>query len=157
MTSPLPGFPPEVVTADTEDAAAHFVLDEAVFPLDVVFATAYAFIDRCYVVLDRPESGRHRVTLALKEVAAGGAALRALVGEFANELLASGWRHQVHAQNRELIDSVTRAAFGGALGTPAVEELAALDYADDPLEDPLGIAVPWEQRFGGQDKPEPKP
>ena len=156
MTSPLPGFPPEVVQVDVEDGAVHLLCADAHFSLDVIFATAFSFIDRCYVTLDRPDAAHHRVTLTAKAAGAAIEELRALVGELASELLAAGWRERVHADNRGLIEAVTRAAFGGALGTPAIDELAALDFGDDPLEDPLGIAVTWEDKYG-KPKPEDKP
>jgi His-Xaa-Ser system protein HxsD len=120
---------------------------------------AYVFTDRCYVLLDRSGDGKVKVSLAAKP-GTSAEAFAAVTGEFENELLAQSLRRQLaerHEKVRELI--VARALFGAA---PHLEEQAApapddaqlgVDpryvpaSGDDFLEDPLGIAVPWEERY----------
>jgi hypothetical protein len=73
--------------------------------------------------------------------------LTPLVGEFANELLSCAWRHQITQNNRALIEAVTTQAIGGAMGPPSLDDLEKFDFSAEKLEDPLGIAVSWEEKY----------
>src|SRR5437867_1535120 len=93
-------FPSELALVDLATGSARIELDETLYPLAAVYGAAYIFIDRCWVLLDRPGAGRLRATLAPKNSApADAASLHALVGEFANELLSCAWRHQITQEN----------------------------------------------------------
>ena len=146
-------------------------VDTALYPMDAILGTAYVFVDRCYVFLDRTAEGGVRVSLSAKAGTTDGE-MRAAAGDFQNELLAQALRLRIaerHEKVRETI--VARALFGAA---PRLAEGAerlpdpqvALDpqflpaEGDDYLEDPLGIAVPWEEKFGappGERAPDPTP
>jgi His-Xaa-Ser system protein HxsD len=146
MPQPIEGLPAERASADLEDGSATIRLDEDLYPLEAVYAAAYVFLDRCYVLLDR-EAGKLRVTLADKDGAAAAAALRDYAGEFANELLANAWRLKISAENRAVIEATTMQAIAGAMGPPSLEELSDFDFTDEPFEDPLGIAMSWEDKY----------
>jgi His-Xaa-Ser system protein HxsD len=148
MTIRLEGFPAERASADLEAGAASILVDEEVYALDAVYGAAYVFIDRCYVMIDRPEAGRLRITLTPKQGGADEATLRQVAGELANELLACAWRHQLAVENRHVIETTTAQAIAGAMGPPSLEDLADFDFGEEPFEDPLGIAVPWEEKYG---------
>jgi His-Xaa-Ser system protein HxsD len=132
-------FPVEI-----SDASARLELDEAVYPLEAVYGAAYIFIDRCWVLIDKPAPGKWRVTLSAKK---DGVDLRALGGEFANELLSCAWRHQITQQNQAMIEAVTTQAVGGAMGPPTLDELEKFDFSAETFEDPLGIAKSWEEKY----------
>lgn len=133
------------------------LLDQALYPVESILGTAYVFTDRCYVLLDRTGEGRVKVSLSAKAGTAPDA-FAAIQGEFQNELLAQTLRRHLaarHEKVRELI--VARALFGAAPELPPapVDDAAlGLDPAqvpaqgDDFLDDPLGIAVPWEEKYG---------
>jgi His-Xaa-Ser system protein HxsD len=122
-------------------------LDEQLYPKDAIYGAAYVFIDRCYVHLDRAGEGRVRVTLRAKR---GGPELtEAFAGELENELLGQAWRLEIAAQNRQLIETITTRALGGAAGPPGLDELLAMDIGEETaFEDPLGIAMSWEEKYG---------
>lgn len=146
--SSLPELPPGLVAADPGCAAVHLLVDEELFPLPAIYGAAYVFIDRCYVFLDRPGPAAVRVSLAVKTGEAEPAALRALVGEFANELLSCAFRHQLTQDNRVLIETATLQALAGAIGQPSLDDLAKFDFSDQGFDDPLGIAMSWEEKHG---------
>ena len=136
---------------DVEQAVAagavDFEIDEGLYPKDAVYGAAYVFIDRCYVHLDRPGDQRIRVTLRPKRGVALDA--EAAAGEFQNELLGQAWRRLIAEENRQLIESITARALAGAAGPPGLDELLALDIgAESAFEDPLGIAMSWEEKYG---------
>lgn len=147
MSGELEDFPSELASVEVAEGCARVELDESLYPLEALYGASYIFIDRCFVLLDRPRAGHYRVTLTAKNAAAGAQNLRTLVGEFANELLSCAWRHQITRDNRALIEQVTSKAIGGAMGPPSLDELAKYDFTGEALEDPLGIALSWEEKY----------
>jgi His-Xaa-Ser system protein HxsD len=139
------------IKATLGPSAVEIELDEQLYPRDAIYGAAYVFIDRCYVHLDRSGDGRIRVTLRAKR---GGQELsEAMAGEFENELLAQAWRQEIAAQNRQLIEAVTARALSGAAGPPGLDELLAMDIGEETaFDDPLGIAMSWEDRYGKKKK-----
>lgn len=151
MQTSYPDIPAGLVAADLGESAVQFHVDPAIYPLQAIYGAAYIFIDRCYVFLDRPQSPTAeavRVTLTAKGAQADAGALRALVGEFANELLSCAWRHQITQDNRVLLETVTMQAIAGAMGPPSLDDLASFDFSDQGFDDPLGIAMSWEEKHG---------
>lgn len=149
MTAPAHGIPEGLVDFDTSGASVTLRADAGVYPLEALYGAAYVFIDRCFVLLDRPSEDRWSVTLSLKNPAEDDAErLRGLVGEFGNELLACAWRTQLTAQNRVTVEAVAVQAMAGALGPPSLDDLEAFDFSDEAFDDPLGIATSWEEKHG---------
>ena len=136
---------PEQVVVDSERVTV--LLDRALYPLDVVYGASYVFVDRCYVLLDAPDSEHVQVELRARQPA-DAEGLRSLAGEFGNELLNQAWRSQVTQNNRSVIEAVTAKAMAGALGPPDLDDAAAEEFEADAFDDPLGIAVPWEEKYG---------
>ncbi len=156
MSTPLATIPEGLVEVDLHEGAAVMQLDASLYPLAAVYGAAYVFIDRCFVLLDRPAEDRVRVTLTSKDPAPTPEALHALVGELANELLACAYRHQLAADNRVVVETVTMQAMAGAMGAPSLADLADFDFTDDALDDPLGIAQSWEEKHGRPLEPGPR-
>jgi His-Xaa-Ser system protein HxsD len=148
MTAPLSGFPPEVAHTVTGESAVELSFAKSVYPIDAVYGASYIFIDRCYVLLDEPDEHTFRVTLAWKKGTPEEGALRALAGEFANEILSCAWRAQIAKESRGIIEAVTVKALAGAMGPPTLDDLEKFDFSDDAFEDPLGIALSWEEKYG---------
>lgn len=148
MSTSLSGLPAGVVSADLEQGSVRVSVDAGVYGLEAIRAAAYVFLDRCYVFLEKPDAAHLSVTLAPKDGKADEAALRGWSGELANELLATSWRLKVAEENRALVETITSQAFAGALGPPSLDELASFDFAEEPFEDPLGIAQSWEEKYG---------
>ncbi len=144
--STLEGIPEDVAHAELGEGRAIVEVDASLYPLEAVYGAAYVFIDRCYVFLDRPAAGKVRIVLTPKEKG-DDADLRTWVGELANELLSAAWRHQITLENRARIEAVTMQAIAGAMGPPSLEDLEKFDFTDEAFEDPLGIAMSWEEKY----------
>jgi His-Xaa-Ser system protein HxsD len=131
-------------------------LDIGLYPRDVLYAAAYVFLDRAYVLLDR-DGPRFLVHLRGKQPL-DETTLRAMAGEFENELLAQALRHRVGKANQRIIDGITALAIGGATGGAesmgnAVNDEPPLIDMQDPgddgfLDDANGIGTPWESKKG---------
>lgn len=128
------------------------VVDVSVYPVEAVMASAYVFIDRCYVFLDKLDDGRIQVALTAKD-GTSEEELRAVAGELQNELLAQALRRHVAARHERVRETIiARALFGAAPvlapDPPGIDAKFIPGEDDDYLEDPLGIAVPWEEKYG---------
>lgn len=140
---------PQIETLDAAASTLTLSLDMTLYPRDVLYAAAYVFIDRAYVHLDRVEE-RYVVHLRGKQ-RLDEPTLRAMAGEFANELLAQALRLRVARANQKIIEDITTLAIAGAGGAPSAPAEPALIDLDAPgddgfLDDPLGIAAPWEAK-----------
>lgn len=145
MASSPQAFPSELVAVELGTSSVALRVDPATYPLDALYGAAYVFIDRCYVLLDKPDA-RWRVTLSWKKGEPTQEQLHALVGEFANELLSCAWRAKIAEESRAIIESVTAQALGGAMGPPSLDDLEKFDFSEETFEDPLGIAMSWEEK-----------
>lgn len=136
------------------DGYVEIEFDEGLYPKDAVYGAAYVFIDRCYVHLDRAADKRIKVRLRAKS----GVALdtETIAGDFENELLGQAWRRMIADENRAFIESVTTRAIAGAAGPPGLDELLDMEIGDaSAFDDPLGIAMSWEEKYAKKKKDSP--
>jgi His-Xaa-Ser system protein HxsD len=142
----------EITQTQTPDGLL-LEFDEGLYPKDAVYGASYIFIDRCYVKLDRPTPGR--ISVRLKPKQGAGSSAEELAGEFENEILGQAWRRMIIDENRQLIEQVTTQALAGAAGPPGLDELLAMSIDDETaFEDPLGIAMSWEEKYAKKKPPE---
>jgi His-Xaa-Ser system protein HxsD len=132
-----------------------------IYPLEVIYGAAYSFVDRAYIDIGGNPKRQVLVTLAGKEDLSR-KELERLAGEFRNELLNYALRRAISQNNKELREYiVSRALFSSVV--PAEEEFGLVkkkiqeaekkDRAKkikkgDFIDDPFGIAVPWEEKYG---------
>lgn len=152
MADSTAGLPTDLVSADISAGHVSLVVEESVYPLEAVYGASYTFIDRCYVHISRPSAATFQVRLSPKKMNVDEDLLRTFIGEFGNELLSCAWRLKIAEQNRALIESVTMQAVGSAMGQASLDDLAAFDFTDEAFEDPLGIAVSWEEKYKKKEK-----
>ena len=148
----LPSIPGELASADVASGVVRLTVREELYPLDAVFAAAFTFIKDCWVVVDRADATHWAIALTPKAAGADAALLEQWVGGFANELLACAYRHRLAKDHRATVEAVTTAAMAGALGPPSLEELEDFDFSNEAFEDPLGIAMSWEDKYGKKAK-----
>ncbi|HAN31573.1 MAG TPA: hypothetical protein DCQ06_08235 [Myxococcales bacterium] len=141
---------------DAENNTALLSLDSSVYTLDVLYGAAYALIDRAYVLLDKQsrEGGKgSRFIVHLRgKRKLNKDTIANLSGEFSNELLSQALRRKVVKQNGALIEEIVTQAIAGAAGAALPQDFAEEEDDLDFLDDPLGIAVPWEEKFSKNKK-----
>jgi His-Xaa-Ser system protein HxsD len=152
MSASLEGLPSESVAYDVDRGTVTIAVDAHAYPLEALYPAAYVFIDRCYVLLDRVGDARFSVVLSKKRGTLDAESARDMVGEFANELLSCAWRAQIARDNRATIEAITAQALSGARGAPTLDELEAFDFSEEAFDDPLGIAMSWEDKYGKKKK-----
>lgn len=122
-----------------------FVIDEQLYPRDAIYGATYIFIDRCYVLLDRPSDQKVAVRLRTK-AASTPAELEALAGELANELLNQVLRMRVGESTARIREYYMARAFFATEGKSTIDQLLAELDAEEMAEAPLEVAVPWEKK-----------
>ena len=124
------------------------------YPMDAVYGASYVFLDRCYVYLDKTADRRILIVLRGKETL-DAEALEALAGAFSNELLHQVLRSRIAKRTGKVREMIIGRALFSAEGSTDDYGFDD-DYDDlgddaDYLDDPLGIAVPWEEKYGSDE------
>lgn len=113
---------------DVTDESLCICVDTSVYSVEALFRVCYAFTDRCYLFL-RPEEGSSviRVMMTRKTPECD---LRALVGEFSNELINQRVRLQIAAETRPIRELIVAQAFAEA--DLLDRSLSEASFVDDP-------------------------
>ena len=121
-----------------------FKLDTKTYPLEAIYSTAYVFLDKAYIFLDGDPKKEIAVCLKGKKKL-NSKELKELEGEFHNELLNYLLRVNIAKRNKKIREVIVGTALVSSL---SFSELPANDSEDNYLDDPLGITVPWEEKYG---------
>jgi len=117
-------------------------VDIKIYPLEAIYGAAYVFVDRAYIFLDNPKKGMIEVSLKPKE-GLNAKKSASLAGEFNNELLNYTLRLSLAKYNKKIREYIIERALYASVQSDE-------QPLDNELEDPLGIAVPWEEKYGGR-------
>lgn len=136
----------QIESLDASSSTLVLSLDTELYPRDILYAAAYVFLDRAYILLDR-ENSRYIVRFRGKHDL-DEATMTAMAGEFENELLAQALRSRVAKANQKIIEGVTALAISGATaysdGADAPYLLDMQNPAEDGfVDDPNGLGSPW--------------
>lgn len=156
--------PADGIAVQTDGAATVIVAHKSLYPEDVLFGTAFAFLDRAWIHLDVLDDDRTRVELTPRPGYDGST----LAGEFKNELVTQAVRLKLAKETSDVRTMIVGRAIAEAVPTesdasrddriepelpPEVAKILAEEEDTlDFLDDPLGIAVPWEERYGKDTK-----
>jgi len=144
---------------ESRSKSIEFTVDTKTYPLEAIYGAAYVFIDKLYIFLSSVSKNEVKVFLKAKDGAEVGN-LEDFKGEFFNELLNYSLRMKVSSENKKVRDFIVGQALVSAAGYSGEDVLGQEEEDQDEgfsyEEDPLGIAVPWEEKYGpessGDDK-----
>ena len=122
-----------------------FYLSVKIYPLEAIYGAAYVFLDRAYLFLDSCSEKKIAVFLKGKNKLSR-KQLEALKGDFLNELLNYAFRIKLSRDSRKLREFIVGQALVSAYGDDEVVQENEIGYKDDPL----GIAVSWEDKYGAK-------
>lgn len=117
-----------------------FTINLENYSLETVYQAAYCMLDRLYFYFDKKSASSLLAEVKPKGPASA-AELEALKDEFFNELLNAELRALVAKRTKKIREALIAQALIGATAEKA-------DYAQDPL----GIATPWEEKYGAPKK-----
>lgn len=136
----------EGISFDPVRSAVVLRADASLYPLTAIYAASYVFLDRCYVLLEKPDADSVRVVLSPKSGPVDEPTLERWMGELSNELLSCAWRAKIAEESRATLEAITTRALAGARGAPSLDDLEKFDFSDAAFDDPLGIAMSWEEK-----------
>jgi His-Xaa-Ser system protein HxsD len=117
-------------------------LHSEVYPIETILQTCYQFIELAYFHIDLDASGKKiSVNISFKTGGSKKVQIKEFRGRFLEELLHSSLRYAINKRNKKLREYIV----GSALFSHVAQETK---IPQGPLNDPLGIAIPWEQRNG---------
>jgi His-Xaa-Ser system protein HxsD len=123
-----------------------FSLNTKNYSQEAIYNTAYVFSDRVYIYLDGDPEKEIKVFLKGKENL-NKSQLEALQGEFLNELLNYLLRIEVAQSNQKIREYIVASALVASMPSELLNQSAQTETeSSDWKEDPLGIAVPWEEK-----------
>jgi len=130
-------------------------VNSKLYPLEVIYAVAYVFLDRAYIYLDGNPKSEIFVSLKGKKKVTK-KALKEMGGDFLNELLNYSLRNSISKSNRKVREYILGACLFGASGKDTIpfdgsEE--GEEKTEDWGKDPLNIATPWEEKYEKKEKP----
>jgi len=120
------------------------VIKEELYSRAAILKAAYVFSDQAYIYLDVPSNGEISIRFRAKKTDDN---LEKIEGEFMNELLQYVLRLQIAKDNQKIREQIVEQALFASLG----KEERILNNQDEKFEfedDPLGIAIPWEDKYG---------
>lgn len=133
------------------DNTAVLNVNPKIYPLEIIYSAAYVFLDKAYVLLDGNPESEIKITLTPKSETD----LKQLGGEFLNELI----NYADYNKRAEKTKIIREMLLQRALVTndsnvldnytddaDLLEEIENLEEDDDYLDDPEGIAVPWDEK-----------
>lgn len=145
-------------------------VDARIYPLQAIYGAAYTFLDRVYIFLDGDPDGIINVRLKTKEGIAEDA-FQVIRGEFQNELLNYALRVRISESNKKIREYIVGTALLGTAGDVTIypadnnfetkscgcdenNDSEISDMDDFWKDDPLGIAIPWEDKYLNQEEKE---
>ena len=148
-------MPFENIIFDKGDNSITINVKTNIYPLDVIYSAAYVFLDKAYILLD----GDPKKTVTVKMVPKEGQDIKMLGMEFNNELLGYSLYKKQSEKNSPIRQAIiTRAIITGDASVQYETELSDSEELDaDYLNDPEGIAVPWETKSKEESDENPEP
>jgi len=137
-------------------------INPKIYPLEIVYSAAYVFLDKSYILLDGDPEKEISIRLKPKE----GQDLEKLGNEFLNELINYADYKKRAEDTKTIRETLLQRALitndPAAIQNPTEQDdefddiMGELDEDDNYLDDPEGIAIPWEEKYGKQANQETK-
>jgi len=137
----------ELISLDKSDNSVLLSVNPKIYSLDVIYSAAYVFLDKAYILLDGDPEKEVVVRLRLKEEISENSEkeLKKLGNEFFNELLNYSFYKKQAEKNSKIRETLLQTALiGSSLQEPQIETSQDEEF----IEDPEGIAIPWEEKYG---------
>lgn len=130
-------------------------VNSGMYPKNAIIEACYRYLDTAYLYLEKGKPGSIKIFIKSKAKRTP-KELEKIKDDFLNDLLYLTIRHIVHNNNKKITENIVKRALFPAV----VSESKKVELLDKymskgvegkaPINDPLGIAVPWEEKFGNK-------
>ncbi|MCK4521741.1 MAG: His-Xaa-Ser system protein HxsD [Nanoarchaeota archaeon] len=139
---------------EIKDGCVVLSINPKVYPLEVIYSAAYVFLDRAYILLDGDPKKEIFIELKPKNKEN----LEKLGREFNNELINYADYRERAKQTKKIREILLQRAL--ITNDPCIlknderldDTTEELEDGKDYLDDPEGIAIPWEEKHGNNAK-----
>ncbi|MGM5483110.1 MAG: hypothetical protein ACQESF_06615 [Nanobdellota archaeon] len=152
------------INTEFKEGVAVVKLNPLFYSQDVIFSAAYAMVEKAYFTFDGEPDKEIKVYITPKE----GFEAEKLSLEFKNELLTYLEHKMNHRKNKDLRQVILQRALltssspesgaesfdEGEFDNEFLDDPESADLLDDDsdyADDPLGIAVPWDEKYSSED------
>ena len=132
------------IKIDKTENKVLITINPKIFNLDVIYSAAYIFLDKAYIMIDgNPEK---EIVVQIKPKMNEDS--ETLGREFNNELLNySVYKKQVE-RNSAIRQTIVQRALLTNISKNEEKENEEPEEGDYVFDDPEGIAIPWEEKYG---------
>lgn len=124
-----------------------FSLNPKIYPPEVIYSTAYVFVDRAYIFLDGdPKKGIKVFLKGKKSLTAK--QLKNLKDEFLNALLNSSLREKIAKKKKKILEYIVGGAITAALEKPKFEEPAKGKEMEEVEKEIAALKKELEKKTG---------
>lgn len=123
-------------------------ISTAIYPIESILSACYSFIDKFFFFLDADPAGKKaEISFKPKKKIKN---LESLTEEFKNELVYAALRYHTHNSNKKITEYIVGRALTSAFPgeNNKSRKSDALEDSRPLFKDPLGIAIPWEEKYG---------
>lgn len=132
-----------------------FSVNLEIYPLEIIYSTAYLFLDKVYFYMDKEQEDKIKIELTKKN---GSDNLEEIKNEFMNEMMNQAFRLENDEKTKDFKEILIKRVLDFNENTDQdnideeMLEKILDDEDDDWLDDPEGIAIPWEEKYGKNDE-----
>jgi len=129
-----------------------------IYPLEAILNTCYDYLDEAYIYLDIDSNKKIVVSFKPKNRISD-SKFNKMKKRFLNDLLHFSLRCQVNKENKRITEYIiNRALYSSIYSTVPNRSSGLLDKLSERVEeqsnidDRMGIAIPWEEKYGRKTK-----
>lgn len=124
----------------------NFEIDTDFYPIDAIYSVAYLLLEKYYLKLTSGK--KNSVIMAITtEQKLSKTEIDGMTRRIEQELINQTLRLRVAKENQKLREYILgKALFGAQFGVIEHEDTVRGSDEPDYINDPLGIAVPWEEK-----------
>lgn len=127
----------DIFKINSDNKEIIITLDKNLYELDTIYTTSYVFLEKAYILLKSNDKD-YFIILKIKN---GNDDLEYIANEFCNQLINYSFQLEMSKKNLNTKKEILEQIYSSTPEDNNVSE-------DAEIEDPDGILIPWEDKYG---------
>ena len=128
-------------------------LKTGIYPIEAIISGCYEYLDEAYFFLDGNPEKQIELTVELKKPPKFKLTEKEICNELVNKILYYALRLKISKANKAITEMIVNRAIYASIVSPSGEKRNISNTKEIGRktifpDDPLGISVPWEEKFG---------